>query len=238
MNGKLAYDLIMNGTDFAFAGQDIVFGNNLILGASLWQNTETSFGFSQSEASVANLNVYSRGLSESEMVGLTSKGECLEGDLAGWSSSEWKVTGEVRTLATEELCQKNPSNLILLPFPLLWQDCVATCPRLATGGRLPQVDSLKEAENLLVSFNGMAERMEEGWVWAPWRLKMEEDFVDTYTGEPMLPGLWVTGQPNGGSGQQCSGWWKGTDEVGLSGVNKKPHFKKDFYPPLEGTYNT
>ena len=217
MNGKNAFDVTMNGTDFAFAGQDIVFGSNLILGASLWQNSESSFGFSQSEASVANLNIYSRGLSEAEMIGLTSRqGECMNGDLVSWSSAEWKDTGEVRALVTEELCQQQkPSNLILLPFPLLWQDCVATCPRLATGGRLPQVDSLKEAQHLLAAFNGMVDRMEEGWVWAPWQYKMEEEFVDAYTGEPMPSGLWVTGQPNGGSGQRCSGWWKGNNEVGL-----------------------
>ena len=216
MNGKLAYNVTMNGTDFVFAGQDIVFGNNLILGASLWQNTETSFGFSQSEASVANLNVYSRGLTESEIAALISGGECMEGDLVGWSSAEWKDTGKVQTLATEELCQQKPSNLIALPFPLLWQDCVATCPHLATGGRLPQVDSPKEAENLLSTLNGMVERTEEGWVWAPWRFKMDsEKFVDTYTGEQIPSGLWVSGQPNGGSGQQCSGWWKGNDKVGI-----------------------
>ena len=146
----------------------------------------------------------------------------MEGDLVGWSSTEWKYTGEVETLKTEELCQQNPSNLISLPFPLLWQDCVATCPRLARGGRLPKVGSLSEAQHLLATLNGMVDNMiGEGWVWAPWRFKMEEEFVDTYTGEPMLPGLWVTGQPNGGSGQQCSGWWKGTDGVGVSvsGVN-------------------
>ena len=140
----------------------------------------------------------------------------MEGDLVGWSSAEWKDTGKVQTLATEELCKKKPSNLIALPFPLLWQDCVATCPRLATDGRLPQVDSPKEAENLLSTLNGMVERTEEGWVWAPWRFKMDsEEFVDTYTGEQMPSGLWVSGQPNGGSGQQCSGWWKGNDKVGI-----------------------
>ena len=140
----------------------------------------------------------------------------MDGDLVSWSSAEWKDTGEVRALVTEELCQQQkPSNLILLPFPLLWQDCVATCPRLATGGRLPQVDSLKEAQHLLAAFNRMVDRMEEGWVWAPWQYKMEEEFVDAYTGEPMPSGLWATGQPNGGSGQRCSGWWKGNNEVGL-----------------------
>ena len=213
MNGKLAFNVTMGGIEFTFAGQEIAFGNNLVLGASFWQNSGNSSGFSQSEASVANLNIYSRGLSELEMAELTSGGKCTEGDLVGWSSTKWKHTGEVQTLVTEELCQQRSSKLVLLPFPLLWQDCVTTCPRLATGGRLPQVGNLKEAQDLLANLNGMVDRMSEGWVWAPWRLKEENHFVDSYTGKTMASGLWVSGQPNGGLGQQCSGWWKSSDQV-------------------------
>ena len=54
---------------------------------------------------------------------------------------------------------------------------------------------------------------EEGWVWAPWRFEKLGEFVDVYTGEQIRSDLWVTNQPNGGPGQQCSGWWKGNGEV-------------------------
>ena len=226
MNGKLAFNVTMDGIEFTFAGQEIAFGNNLVLGASFWQNSGNSSGFSQSEASVANLNIYSRGLSELEMVELTSGGKCTEGDLVGWSSTKWKHTGEVQTLVTEELCQQRSSNLVLLPFPLLWRDCVTTCPRLATGGRLPQVGNLKEAQDLLANLNGMVDLVEEGWVWAPWRLKEENHFVDSYTGKTMASGLWVSGQPNGGLGQQCSGWWKSSDQVREGGKSQLDQISK------------
>ena len=101
MNGQLVFNVTINGTDFAFAGREVVLSGNLILGASLWQNSENSLGFSQSEASVANVNIYSRGLSKTEMVAWTLGQDCSKGDLVGWSLSEWQHTGQVQTLSTE-----------------------------------------------------------------------------------------------------------------------------------------
>ena len=213
MNGRLVFNVTMNGTDFAFAGREVVFSGKLILGASLWQNSENSLGFSQSEASVANVNIYSRGLSETEMVAWTLGQDCSKGDLVGWSSSEWQHTGQVQTLTTEELCDETSNNLLPLPFPLLWQDCVATCPRLAPGGRLPKIGNLKEAEDFLAMLNRVLDVAEEGWVWAPWRFERQGEFVDVFTGEKIRSDLWVTNQPNGGPGQQCSGWWRSKKEV-------------------------
>ena len=88
----------------------------LILGASLWQNSENSLGFSQSEASVANVNIYSRGLSETEMVAWTLGQDCSKGDLVGWSSPEWQHIGQVQTMTTEDLCDETSNNLLPLPF--------------------------------------------------------------------------------------------------------------------------
>lgn len=190
------------------------FEGNVILGASQWQSSLNSSGGQQSEASVSNVNIFSRALAVPEMVNLTSGTNCTEGDLLAWSAAAWDTTGQVASLPTEGLCRDTSlGHLYLLPFlGRSWSACIRLCPRLRRGGRVPGVESEPQSRHLIEELKLLDPDFSAGpdhWIWAPFSYISDGRFMDAYTEEAMAAGLWVGGQPNGGGGQRCSGWWRG-----------------------------
>lgn len=175
------------------------FEGNLMLGASQWQSSINSSGGEQSEASVSNLNIFSRALTLPEMVNLTSGSNCTTGDLLAWGEATWETRGEVARLPTESLC-RDTSLGILYPLPFLgrrWEECIRLCPRLQRGGRVPAVESHPQSRHLIEELKRLDPDFSAGpdhWIWAPFSYMSDGQFLDAYTEEAMAGELWVAGQ--------------------------------------------
>ena len=212
INGVLVHDHIVN-VDIFWEHFPPVFEGNLLLGAAQWQYDLTNTETSQSEASVTNLNIFNGALKTSSLIELTSNGLCsAEGDYLSWSNANWSLIGKVETLVDADFCnQESFPHLYFLGHFHLWKDCMSLCPRLQGGGRVPFVANVSHSNQLIQQFRNLSAEYARNpkdphWLFSPFRQDPEGNFVDHFSEMPMPEGLWVDGQPNGGSGQPCTGW--------------------------------
>ena len=212
INGVLVHDQIVN-VDVFWENFPPVFEGNLLLGTAQWQYDLTNTETSQSEASVTNLKIFNSALKTSALIELTSQGLCSEeGDYLSWSSASWSLFGNVEKLVDLDFCTRETfPHLYFLGHFHLWKDCMSLCPRLQGGGRVPFVANVSHSRQLIKQFRNLSadyarNPKDPHWLFAPFRQDPEGNFVDHFSEMAMPEGLWVNGQPNGGSGQPCTGW--------------------------------
>ena len=200
INGILIVNEIIKRKDF-IDNIPIVFQNNLIIGAQMDMFGAVS-SFTQSEASVSNVNIFSVPLTSQQMAIITTTGQFMDGDIVSWSSATWSFFGDVVEVSDEHGSQSSH-------FPHLykmgegfhrWEVCTSLCPRIQPGGRLPLTRHAEEARQLAKQ---AGHPDSNDWIWAPFRHQSPGIFSN------MPPDLWVPGQPNGGIKQQCT-FWKGS----------------------------
>ena len=209
INGQMVHNFTLNKEFLENSPSDLQ--KNLILGVSQYEWKGTTGESWQSEASVANINIFSGPHTVSTMVELTSHGSCTEGDFLSWSRSSWNTAGSVITIESEELCLRFYfPNLYLLPSIFKSHpDCLNVCPRLHPGGRVPLTTNRKESEQLSQQYRNMSHdyaRKNSDWIWSSFVYESDNTFVDFYTEIPMGADQWRVDQPNGGDKQQCTSW--------------------------------
>ena len=210
VNGVLTHELNIRNKDFLDNVPE-VFENNLVLGVVQWQSPGSPTVNKQSEASVTNLNIYSDPMSIAQTIALTTTERCLPGDILHWDRAQWDLVGTVGTQATESFC--SPQSFPHL-FPLTTSfhqqsDCIALCPRLQPGGRLPFAKNWSSAKDL---FQQLRQANPPGFVytagiWSSFIHKSDGQFIDFHNRHKISPDLWVPGQPNDGEAQPCTSWW-------------------------------
>ena len=203
INGVLTHNTTVISKDFT-TNLPADLQDRLILGTAQWKLSSGSDFIRQSEASVTKVNIFSATMDLADMITTTRTGECREGDVVSWSEATWRFTGSVEEVTNGDLCR--PSHFphlyeIAGSFPS-WTDCMALCPRLGAGGRVPLLRSPLDATNLAQIYH---QQDSEDMVWASFRYTSQGSFTDYYTGIQVSTDLWVEGQPNGGLIQQCSG---------------------------------
>ena len=208
INGVLAFNTTIKTKEFT-ENFPTVFQNNLVLGASKEVVRGKTYQ-TQSEASVTNVNVFSGTMHCSEMVNITSKGLCTDGDVVSWSKSLWMLTGSVEEVIDEDIRK-------ISQFPHLfriadgfnrWSDCTSLCPRIQAGGKVPFTRHLWDAKHL-------SQQYSEGWFWAPYVYQTDGNFTDYYTNTDLDPNFWGANEPNGGLKEQCTFWMGEKFEVKL-----------------------
>ena len=218
INGVLVHDQIVD-VDVFWENFPPVFQGNLLLGVAQWQYDLTNTETIQSEASVTNLKIFDSALKTPALVELTtSNGSCSEGDYLSWSSANWSLIGKVEKLVDVEICtQETFPHLHFLGHFHQWKDCMSLCPRFQKEGRVPFVANVSHARQLIQQFRGLSDDYaskpkDAHWLFSSFRQDLEGNFVDHYSEMAMPEGLWVKGQPNGGSEQPCTGWMGQRDD--------------------------
>ena len=185
--------------------------NSLVLGVRQYKTLGTPGKINQSEASVANLNIFSVPKSIAIMIDLTTQEPCTNGDFLSWSQASWNMIGNVQSFESHDVClMSHFPNLYLLPKIFNSQsDCLNLCPRLQAGGRVPLTANKSESENLAQQYRNMSHdyaRKNTDWIWSSFVYETDNHFVDFYTKMAMNGDLWKPGQPNGGVAQRCTDW--------------------------------
>ena len=65
--------------------------NNLVLGVAQYKTLRATGKNYQSEASVANVNIFSAPQTVSTMIDLTTHNSCTNGDFLSWSEASWNM---------------------------------------------------------------------------------------------------------------------------------------------------
>ena len=220
INGVVTHDQILDIDEF-WESLPPLLQDNLVVGVAEWQYELNNQKTTQSEASVANLNVFKIALKKTEMVDLTSNALCsAKGDYLSWSEAEWRFVGEVKTQPDVDFCL-HPEifpNLYFFPEHLFsWAGCLSLCPRIQESGRFPAVRDLPHSQQLVKQFRNLSEDFARNpqdphWLFSSFRHNAKGGFVDHYSEQAMPEGLWVRGQPNGGAGQPCTAWMGQRDD--------------------------
>ena len=218
INGVLVHDQIVD-VDVFWENFPPVFEGNLLLGVTQWQYDMTNTETTQSEASVTNLKIFKSALMTSALIELTSDGFCSEeGDYLSWANATWSLIGKVEKSVDVDFCTRETSpHLYLLGQFHLWKDCMSLCPRLHEAGRVPFVANVSHSRQIIHQFRNLSadyawKPNDPYWLYSPFRQDHLGNFVDHYSEVAMPEGLWVDGQPNGGSGQPCTGWMGQRDD--------------------------
>ena len=212
INGVLVHDLVVKD-DVFWENFPPVFEGNLLLGVAQWQYSLSNTDKIQSEASVTNLKVFMNALKTPSLIELTSKELCSEGDYLSWSNANWTFWGNVTKCANVDFCTKATfPHLYFFPAHFhLWENCISLCPRFQEGGRIPFVANASHSGRLMEQFRNLSADFarnpkDSHWLFSSFRQNLEGNFVDHYSEKAMPDDMWVRGQPNGGSGQPCTGW--------------------------------
>ena len=209
VNGQLAINVDLSAKDF-LDNSPIMFQNNLILGAMESKLQGSKAEFVQSEASASNVNIFSAAFEKSKMMDFTATSECLQGDVLSWKEMIWQLSGQVQIKTTKDIC--NPlhfPHLFLFPNFRKQADCLRLCPRIQTGGRVPLIRNSSDQQNLSDQCTKISngQSQSSNWrFWAPFRYHSHEVFLDFYTDTPIPGDIWLSGQPNGGTSEQCTNW--------------------------------
>ena len=185
---------------------------------SLFKNFYSGFWY-QSRQRLTNLNVYSSVLKVDEMISLTAGENCTgEGDYLSWRESQWNITGNVdkeSTVKEEDICFRAPSNIVMFTdYFLEWEECMLLCEKLPDA-RAPSVTSdneflelMKATSRIIVDpatgnfYPGCVSG--GGAYWIPVTdSKIEGQWVDYYTSDPVdILGV-AAADPDGGIAQNC-----------------------------------
>ena len=199
INGVVAHDEVFIPNQSYNNRGKLAFQNNLVLGVEA-----SNKKYSQSEASVTNVNVYSKSMDKVNMVSLTSTRQFFL----------WEFTGQVEAVIVEDTYTASyyPNLYPMSSSFVSWQDCMTLCPRLQSGGRVPLTNGTIQSEHLAKYLRNMSydrSTTQKSWKYAPFHYISEGHFEDFYSGA-VAPSNWYPGEPNGGKGEQCTAW-KGVD---------------------------
>ena len=214
--GVLTHNTTIISKDF-LDNFPIKFKNNLFLGIMQWKYAGAPSLIHQSEASATNINVFSAAMDLAVMVQITSTAQCTEGNVVIWSKATWAFTGSVEEVHNEYNCgAPHYSHLYQVAEGFRsWSDCMALCPRVQEGGRVPLTLTLADTNHLTKLYR---HPNRTDMFWASFKYESEGHFVDHYKETPMPPVLWEKGQPNEGSTQQCTQWDGNTSQGKLFDV--------------------
>ena len=184
--------------------------NNLVFG-NLWIGM-----WYTSRGSVANLNVYSRQLSEAEMIDKTSGAGCglPDGDYLSWSDIQLRLEGAALwdSVSAAELCQKE-SSMVVFTEIMLAGDCMNLCPKMLRGHAPPVVTPEQQLSvHDLVKGISFIDRVGPGPMtksgrhtsatWLPIK-RVGNKWVDWFDHSvAIINPPWSTGQPE--NGQNCA----------------------------------
>ena len=166
---------------------------------------------------MTNLNVYVSALTADKMIDLTSGESCAEvGDYLSWKETEWNMTGNVSQesiVKKEDLCHSSTSNIVLFTENFLeWEECMFFCAKLPNT-RSPSISSEEEFLDMMGTVDKIIHDPETGNLnpgvpaisyWIPVTdEKIEGQWVDYYTSDPVdILGV-AAGEPNGGILESC-----------------------------------
>ena len=210
INGQMLINVTLDKYILDNAPSDLQ--NSLVLGVSQFKSLGRQGKNFQSEASVANINIFSIPKSIETMIDLTSDEPCTTGDFLSWADASWNMIGNVQSFESNDVCFKSHfRNLYLLPKIFNSQsDCLNLCPRFQEGGRVPLTTNQSDSEHLAQQYRNMSHdyaRENDHIIWSSFVYETDKHFVDFYTKVPMSADLWKSGQPNGGETQQCTDWF-------------------------------
>ena len=125
INGILTHNTTITSINLTDNVPKMLQGN-LIIGTIQTKFAGQPDVVTQSEASVTNVNIFSTSMNISQMVHITSTGECRDGDVVSWPLTTWTFTGHVEEVTQEDICK--PSHFPHLykmagGFPS-WSDCM------------------------------------------------------------------------------------------------------------------
>ena len=213
INGLVTHDIKVESRNF-IVNEPFSFEKHILLGAHEYNFSASTSYFSQSEAAVSNVNIFSSSLSTQEMVKLTTNETCKPGDVLSWTEASWRFTGHVQASETQHIC-KTPNSADYSLFPSNFYscfDCIKLCPRIQTNGRVPLIQSYSEFEIMKKLYQKITpnyKNISGHYIWSSYTLDDNYDeFRDFYT-KAVSPHSWTKGEPDGGKKQPCSGWWKG-----------------------------
>ena len=187
INGQMVLNVTLNKEVLDNSPSNLQ--NNLVLGVSQYEWNGAKGERWQSEASVANINIFSSPQNVSTMIDLTSHGPCTKGNFLSWSQASWNTQGNVKTIESQDLCLISYfPNLYLLPRIFKSQpDCLNLCPRLQSGGRVPLTANRSESEHMSQQYRNMSQDYSctnSDWIWTSFVYESDSNFLDFYTKIP------------------------------------------------------
>ena len=171
-----------------------------------------------------------------KLINQTAGENCAEeGDYLSWKEAQWNVTGNVNQesiVKEEDLCYRSRSNMVLFTdiFPD-WEECMLVCEKLPNS-RSPSVASDTELLDVMGAVSRITIDPETGdkhpgvisvfhWI-AVSDSKIEGQWVDFYTSDPVDISGVAAGEPDGGRLQNCAilvPYWGGWQDWECEGVN-------------------
>ena len=161
----------------------------------------------QSEVPISNVHVYSRILSDKEMIDFTGPAVCSqEGDYLNWNNIELELHGNttLETVEKEKVCTSgsNQTELFLFTENFSWETCMDLCPMMQLHESI-FFSSKKETEKLLKWATQIDSSITR--IWSSFTDEENEgNWKDHYTKKDIeSKDLFIQGEPNGGRTQNC-----------------------------------
>ena len=212
VNGQIIIDQVIS----VFIDSTINKPKTLDGRLSLFKNNWSGVWY-QSRQRLTNLNIHASAQTLDKMINLTAGEHCAEqGDYLSWKEAQWNVTGNIdhdSIVKKEDLCYRSTSNILMFTDKFLdWEECMLFCEKLPNT-RSPSVASEKELLNVMRAAEKPFIDPETGIFnagvfgaayWIPITdSKIEGQWVDFYTSDPVdILGV-AAGEPNGGMAENC-----------------------------------
>ena len=156
----------------------------------------------QSESPISNVHVYSRLLTDEEMLNFTGDGACDQhGNFLAWEDMEWELHGNASIEKLDRSLCSNPLWFLFLE-ELTWPTCMDLCPKI-NKGRAPGISNMMEVKALMKW--SIATDINSNRIWASYSDQEEEGiWKDFYTSSVHnFSGIFMKNQPNGERSQNC-----------------------------------
>ena len=174
----------------------------------------------QSKNKVANMNVFSKKMTFSEMESRTAGNDCgkADGDYLDWETAEWILRGKASLgeVTVEDLCRKESKIQVFTASIDTLDRCKDTCGKIQNGAmatmRSPREsqDLFNRIDEVLVT-NGKPTEASGVAVaaWVPIHQEGDGSWIDEYNKDPVRDLTWAKGHPGS---ERCAIYvnpWKG-----------------------------